>query len=320
MPTSGSPIPNGTVIHAPSFGGGRLNLFNRLLRALAICSSKEGENTEFRLVLDDNLTAAADLRLPIQNVNGDVVHVDIPDHGKLGCGSRAGLTAALLDSLPPGPCVEEVVDFVLPEPLQTPLEAAAEMWSRIFPQLRVECIPRGAGSLIGTKRDALEPTGITWFSARHQTAIQELGLSMDLVLQGEAACRSTLVSIPAGELGKSVRRCIELVEQQLAELKPVAKEVDSKLIGSWARLRRDWRSAINEFSDRADRAGRNRVGIRNSRVHSLAQALCPNDLAQEQGLSFLTAIGSFQLNYQDISGYLTRLSDCAARESVQIHT
>lgn len=325
-----------TVIHAPSFGGGRLLLLNRLLRCFAkakaereagvfVAAGDEREaatnaNAEVRLILDDNLTTARDLRFPVQNVHGDVVHLDVPDHGKLGFGSRASFAAALLDTLPSTAQVENAVEFVLPEAQQTPLEAATSLWSQLFPTLHIETIQRGAPSPADARENAQQAAGITWFNNRHQLAMKELGITFELLLEGETACKESLRPIPAGELGASIKLFMADNEKHLAQLKPLAEEVDSKLIGSWARLRREWRSAMTEFSERADRAGRNRVGIRNTRLHGLAQAICPHDATQEQGLSFLTAIASFQLDYHDFSGYLTSLSHCVAQENVQIHS
>jgi hypothetical protein len=308
------------VVHAPSFGGGRLLLLNRLLRCFAQAGLEQGVGPEVRLILDDNLTTARDLRLPVQNVHGDVVHLDVPDHGRLGFGSRAAFAAALLDTLPSTAQVEEAVEFALPEAQQTPLEAATALWSRLFPTLHIETIQRGAPSPPGAEQNAQENTGITWFNNRHELAMKELGIPFELLLQGEAACKEELRPIPAGELGASMKQFMAANELQLAALKPLAEEVDTKLIGSWARLRRDWRSSMTEFAERADRAGRNRVGIRNMRLHGLAQAICPHDQPQELGLSFLTAIASFQLGYQDFSGYLTTLSSCAPGENVQLHS
>ena len=321
-----------TVIHAPSFGGGRLLLLNRLLRCFANAEVQAGAESaahtgaeastrpEVRLILDDNLTTAKDLRLPVQNVHGDVVHLDVPDHGKLGFGSRAAFSAALLDTLPSTAQVEDAVAFALPQAQQTPLEAATSLWSKLFPTLHIETVRRGAPSPVGAQKNAQKSAGITWFYDRHQLAMKELGISFELVLQGEAACKQSLNPIPAGELGARIKQFMADNEKHLAQLKPLAEEVDSKLIGSWARLRRDWRSSMTDFSERSDRAGRNRVGIRNTRLHGLAQAICPHDMPQERGLSFLTAIASYQVDYQDFSDYLTSLRGCVRQENVQLHS
>lgn len=324
MTTHEAPEKDGfTVIHAPSFGGGRLLLLNRILRALALAQSSARDAlaaTQVRLILDDNLTGVRDLRLPVQNANGDVVHLEVPDHGKLGCGSHVAIAEALLDSLPQTAEVAAALRCLLPSPLQTPLEAAAELWSNWFPQLHIESIPRGAASPVNAKIESQKESGITWLDRRHLAAMKELGLTVESVLLGEAYCKEQLVAVPAGELGEQVQAFQENNERHFAALKPLAEEVDARLTGSWLRLRRDVRSAVEEFAERADRAGRNRVGIRNTRLHSLAQAIRPHDQPQERGLSLLTAIASFQLDYHDFSAYLTSLGSCVGRERVQIPT
>lgn len=312
-----------TVIHAPSFAGGRLLLLNRILRALAAaqhCTTPGEEAPRVRLILDDNLTALRDLRLPVQNANGDVVHLDIPDHGKLGYGSHVAISEALLDSLPQTAELAEAMKCLLPEPLQTPLESAQQLWSSWFPQLQIECIPRGGTSLDNAKYLAQQDSGITWFDHRHEAAMKELGLPLETVLQGESYCKEQLTAVPAGELGEEVKAFKEDNERHLAALKPLAEEVDARLAGSWLRLKRDVRSAVEEFAERADRSGRNRVGIRNTRLHSLAQAIRPHDQPQERALSLMTAIASFQLDYHDFSAYLTTLVSCVGQEKVQMPT
>jgi len=313
-----------TVVHAPSFAGGRLTLLNRLLRCSAAAKvaaeATPGAKPQVRLILDDNLTVAHDLQLPVQNAHGDVVHLEIPDHGKLSVGARLAFRHALLDTLPETAQAQAAIDFVLPQTLQTPLEAASALWSTLFPRLQIETIARGAPSPQGGREMPLPASGITWFTARHRLAMKELGLSAAMVLQGEGTCKKSLSAIPTGKLGKQIKQFLTDNEQHLSLLKPLAAEVDPKLIGSWARLRRDWRAAILEFSERADRSGDNRVGIRNARLHALAQGICPHDAVQEQGLSFLTAIASFQLGYPDFSPHITTLSSCVHEENVQLYT
>jgi hypothetical protein len=307
------------VVHAPGFAGGRLLLWNQLLRAVAVAQAP-GPAAQVRLILDDNLTTRRDLRLPVQNDYGDVVHIEIPDHGKLGCGSRIALAEALLDSLPPTAELQPALDLVLPEALQTPLEAARDLWSRLFPQIHIETIRRGAPSPPRAQEIATRPTGITWLSARHQAAQKELGLSTEALMAGEAVCKQALPALPAGELGEALEKYLEEHGKHLEKLKRLAEEVDVSLVGAWLRMRRDVCGSLEEFAERADRCGRNRVGIRNARLHALAQAVRPHDNAQESGLSFLSAIASYQLNWQDFSGYLTTLKDCSGQENVQIGT
>ncbi|MGB0951919.1 MAG: hypothetical protein ACPG31_01720 [Planctomycetota bacterium] len=290
------------LVLSPGFAGGRLRMFNLLLRAAPTTP----------LILDENLFGAADLRFPVQNAHGDVVSLEVPDHGKLSVGSRAAFTNALLDTLPPTARGAEIVEGLLPEPLMTPLEAAAHQWQSVFPGLAVECIKRGAASPPKTDINA----NITWASARHIQAMKELGLTEELVLQGESACQATMVPIPAGALGEETEALRESLETKLAAMKPLSEQVDPSLVGAWVRLRRNLRESLDEFASRADKCGRNRGGIRRTRLHSLAQAWRPHDQAQELGLTLLSAVCSFQLNLSNIDGYRTTLGGCVGRESV----
>lgn len=290
------------VVASPGFAGGRLRLFNQLLSA----------GPRPRLILNENLFGPTDLRLPVQNAHGDVVSLEVPDHGKLSFGSHAAFRNALLDTLPPTSRGPELVDTLLPDPLKTPMEAARDLWAQVFPDLEVECIPRGASGPEATPKS----TGITWASARHMQAIQELGLTEALVLQGEAACQAALVPIPAGELGASTESLREHTERILSEMKNVAEQVDPSLVGAWVRLRRNMRESLDEFADRADKCGRNRGGIRRTRLHALAQGWRPHDRAQEDGLSLMSAVCSFQLDLGAQDAYRTTLGRCEGTESV----
>lgn len=295
-------IPNAPLVLSPGFAGGRLRVFNLLLRAAP----------DALLVLDENLFGAADLRFPVQNAHGDVVSLEVPDHGKLSFGSRAAFTNALLDTLPPTARGVDFVEALLPQPLMTPLEAAAFFWQNHFPNLQVECIKRGQPSPPKTE----EASHITWASARHLQAIKELGLSEELVLQGESACQETLVPIPAGALGEQTEALRESTESTLAAMKDLAEQVDPSLVGAWVRLRRNMRESMDEFADRADKCGRNRGGIRRTRLHALAQGWRPHDQPQELGLTLLSAVCSFQLDLSNIDAYRTTLGGCVGRESV----
>lgn len=291
-----------TIVASPGFAGGRLRLFNRILAA--------GPSPQ--LVLDENLFGPADLRFPIQNAHGDVVSLDVPDHGKLGHGSRAAFRNALLDSLPPTAAGESQVDRFLPSPLMTPLEAATHFWSEVFPDAQVTQIRRGAPAPAATELK----TGITWASARHIQAIQELGLEESLVLQGETACQERLVPIPAGELGQATESLRASSEEILAQMRALSEQVDASLVGAWVRLRRNLRESLDEFAERADKCGRNRGGIRRARLHALAQAWRPHDKPQEEGLTLLSAVHSYHLDLAAIETYRTMHRHCLVPETV----
>ncbi len=301
-------------VTSPGFGGGRLKLFNRLFVDFAEFRAGRLSQRPF-LVLDENLFGADDLRFPVQNAHGDVVFLEVPDHGKLGHGSRIAFRNALCDTMPPTAELEQAIDFLLPPPLQSPLEAAKELWQRLFPDLEIEVIRRGAPSA-----GASWPlSGITWASARHFQTMRELRLSEELVLAGEEACLKSLVPVPAGELGEKLQELRQGAEEALQQLKPLAADVDPSLVGAWVRLRRNLRQELDDFAERADRCGRNRSGIRRARLHALAQALRPHGQAQETHLSLCTAMASFQLDVRQPSSLLTSFLCCEGGQKL-LHT
>jgi hypothetical protein len=296
------------IVVTPGFAGGRLKTFNLLLCALH--SSQKIGAGQVRLVLNENLFGKEDLRFPIQNAHGDVVYLDVPDHGQLSHGSRAAFQNALGDSLPPTAEGEAAIAHMLPAPLATPLEAAQKFWADVFPGLSIEAIPRGAPSPLATT----ESPGITWGSARHFQTIKELGLSLPWIFESERRCLQELVPVPAGALGEATEGLRKAVAAHLAEVKKLSADVDPNLIGAWSRLRRKMRDDLNQFAERADRCGGSRSGIQRQRVHALTQALRPHDLAQEEHLSLMSAATSFQLHYQDQNRCLTSLVACRGPE------
>lgn len=299
-----------TLVVTPGCVGGRLRTFNLILSAFHVAAGQGKGVSSPTLILDENLFGAQDLRLPIQNAHGDVVSLEVPDHGKFGHGSRAAFENALRDTLPQTGEVSDALDALLPPALQTPLEAATTLWSRCFPKLQIETVRRGAPSPPATEL----LTGITWGSARHFITLKDLGLKPEHVLEGESACLERLVPVPAGELGEITEQLRESVEGQLLAAKKVAAEVDPSLVGAWVRLRRILREALDTFAERADRCGRNRGGIRRARLHGLAQALRPHGGPQETGLSLLSAAASFPLEPAHPPTLPTSFSPCAGAE------
>lgn len=296
------------IVVTPGFAGSRLRTFNLILCALH--SSRGGHAKPTHLILDENLFGKDDLRFPIQNAHGDVVYLDVPDHGKLSHSSRASFHNALSDSLPPTSEGEAAIAHMLPEALATPLEAAKTFWADVFPNITIETIRRGAASPDAT----MESPGITWGSARHFQTIKELGLELSWIFDSERRCMQELVPVPAGALGQATEKLREVMEEQLAIVKKFSADVDPNLIGGWARLRRNMREDLAQFAERADRCGSSRSGIQRQRLHALTQALRPHDLDQEHHLTLMSAATSFQLYYQDQERCLTSIDACQGPE------
>lgn len=298
----------GSIVVSPGFAGGHLKTFNQIL--CAFFAKQGGATEEIHLVLDENLFCKQDLRFPVQNAHGDVVYLEVPDHGKLSHGSRAAFKNALQDSLPPTSEGEAAIAHMLPKAMATPMEAAQEFWADVFPDLSIELIVRGAPSPVSSR----ESPGITWGSARHFQTIKELGLDLKWVFESEQRCMKELVPIPAGALGEATENLREAMAIQLSAVKKASADVDPNLIGAWSRLRRNMREDLDQFAERADRCGSSRSGIQRQRVHALTQALRPHDRPQEDNLTLMSAANSFQLHYRDQKRCLTSLSACQGPE------
>ena len=261
-------------------------------------------------MLDENLFTKQDLRFPIQNAHGDVVYLEVPDHGKLSHGSRVAFQNALTDSLPETLEGKAAIAHMLPPALATPLEAANNFWADVFPDLSIERVKRGAPA----PNPSLQNPGITWGSARHFHTIKELGLELAWIFEGEARCHQEMVPVPAGALGEATDALRAAMSEHLSVVKKRSADVDPNLIGAWSRLRRNMREDLDQFAAKAERCGSGRHGILRHRVHALTQALRPHDLPQEDHLSLISAATSFQLHYQDQKRCITSLLGCQGPE------
>lgn len=297
-----------TVVVSPGFAGGRLKTFNLILCALQ--TNQVQRQKEACLVLDENLFNKQDLRFPVQNAHGDVVYLEVPDHGKLSHASRVAYQNALADSLPETLEGQAAIAHMLPPALATPLEAAVEFWTGVFPNLSIETVKRGDTS----PGPSSGGPGITWGSARHFHTIKELGLELAWIFESEARCHEELIPVPAGALGEATLALREAMSEHLSAVKERSADVDPNLIGAWSRLRRNMREDLDQFAAKAERCGNSRHGILRHRVHALAQALRPHDLPQEDHLSLMSAATSFQLHYQDQERCITSLNACQGPE------
>ena len=313
-----------TLRHPPSFAGGRLLWWNRVLRA-RLAAAKGGPQPV--LLLDPAVMRAADLRVDVLNVNGDVVRLPAPEGGAFRDErAREAFRDALEDQLPPTAEQREVVELLLPPAGVGPLEHALALWPRLFPGLRVAAADPAAAAESASAATAapaptaVDPTGWTWFGAVHRKAIAELAVSPELAASGEDALAAAIGIPLEGDLGSAVEALRETLDNQARQLRPLAEEVDPHLLGAWRRMRRELRSSVQDFARSADRSGRNRSGLRGARIHQLAQGLRPLDLPQEEGLSLLAAAALFQLAVRDSDRYVTRLAAGGSAESLLLDT
>lgn len=293
------------VHHAPAFAGGRVGLLNQIMMA-TLEARRQG--TRATLILDANLLQEKDFTLSMQNDRGDVVHIPVPDHGKLGHGSRAKLMLYLEDILPQTADPEECINLVVPAAGIAPLEAARDWWQALFPELLIETVPHGVRTkALATPQAELS---VLWLSSRLHQVKEDFALSLEDLLKGENHCRQLLPRVPIGELDDELARLESSIQQGLKRMKSLAAEVDARLLGAWARLRRSLLAATESFATSADRGGRNRVGARGARLHGLAQVVRPHEQSQDEGLSLLSLIVSHQWHPSRIESYLTTLESC----------
>lgn len=297
------------VHHAPAFAGGRVELLNQVL--FAVLAARQ-QHTQATLVLDANLLQEQDFTLSVQNDHGDVVHVPVPDHGTLGHGSRAKLLLFVQDLLPQTADLAQCLDLVFPEAGQSPLDAAAQWWAQLLPELHIETVGYGASPKASAK--PAPDTKLLWLSSRLHQVMKDFGFTHADLEQGENHCRQLLPRVPVGELESELKNLEDQIQQGLGRMKSLTAEVDTSLVGAWVRLRRDLLAATDAFAQSADRGGRNRSGTRGARLHALAQVVRPHDQGQAEGLSLLSLVASHQWHPSRIESYLTSLSSCKGPE------
>lgn len=259
-----------------------------------------------RLTLDPALLREADLKLPIQNVHGDIVRLPTPERGGFAdARQRDAYRDALEDLLPSTGGLRKAAEVLLPAPGASPMEAAVQLWSTLFPELEVVAAP--ADSPASAVDEGPLETGWTWLGAHHRKAIAELGVDPMVAAAGQEALSTEIGNELRGDLGAEIEALGAEISRRARLMAPLAEEVGEQLLGALRRMRRDLRFAVGNFARSADRSGRNRTARRSTRVHQLAQALRPLDLPQEQGLSLLAAVALFHLEFQNPVRYRTSL-------------
>jgi hypothetical protein len=291
-----------TVVASPAFAGGRLQTFNRLLLAAA----RGGGTDAVEFVLDEHRASERDLVLRVLNAHGDPVGLPAPHRGVIRDErERALWSAALLDVMPPTLAAAGAVETFLPRAGASLSEAATELWSILWPELRVRTIARGdapAADDGGAAGHAL-----VWIGAHQRKALDELGVSAEeIVSAGEDAAARYRPSLQ-GELAAGIESLRSALEGPLAELRPLAHEVDPTLVGAWSRMDRAMRRGVADFTVAAERCLDNHSGIRRSRWHAAAQALRPAEEPQESGMGLLAAVALFGLRTERRHEYVERL-------------
>jgi len=279
----------------PALAGGPLEHLNRLLLALAEARRRPGPGgrpSRVELVLAGGPPAREADRLLLLNESGDPVSLPGPPGGVFDVEDRARLLEAALDTLPETASARMVLERLLPAPGLGLQEAAARLWLDLLGPAGLE--------VQASDEPAPEPGAptreITWLGPREEKALEELGLSPALALEGEAALRKAAAEGAGTEILARGRELRGAALQAGAELERLAEEQDPRLFGAAARLRRDLGSAWNAFLRRVEHQARNRRGIRGARLHRLAQALRPLGEPQGKGLSLAVAAALWELD------------------------
>ena len=278
---------------APALAGGRLRDFNR---ALWLLHQATAQGREAWVILDEACEGEGDRDLWLLDAQGNPCRLPGPETGRFSEHGRAALLAAARDRMPGTGEAEPALDRLLPRPGDSPLEAALELWQQLLagvPGVRVI-----AAAALEQEVECLDPTDgpeIVWIGPRHQQAMRELGVPVEVVLAGEAALKDELAQRQSGEVPRRAKQLESELDAGLAGLREAITEESPGLLGSWNRYRRAARKAMAEFRRARDRFERNRKGIRGNRLHALAQGLRPHDQAQEDFLGLVCAMALFRL-------------------------
>lgn len=277
------------VFAAPTFAGGRLRTFNRVVRAAA----RGSEDACVTLLLLEDLRGEDDRALRVLNAHGDPIGLPLPSNGALGdARERALWRAALLDVMPPTASGPDAVERFLPAAGAEPLEAARALWSSLLPGVVVRAV-RAGGEAPDAEPCDLPP--LVWIGAHQRRALDELGMTPQELVRPEAGEPERYRPELKGDLAEACEAWEASAEPALARLRGLTEEIEPSLLGAWSRLQRSHRRGLEEFRAAAERCLDNHAGIRRRRWHGLAQALRPAGRSQEDGLGILAAVAQFGL-------------------------
>lgn len=286
----------------PAVAGGRLLWLNRVLH---LCAQARHQPTScVRLAFDVELLQEVDHQLLMLDAKGSPLAIEGPPLEGWTEAERAAVLAATRDRIPATGESEAALHRLLPRPEESLLDAALELWSDLLPieQLGVELSleTADASHQDWPTVEQLDTAGeVLWLSARHRQTMRELGIELELLLQGEDELLQSMKERDHGTTRATAKRMHQELEAGLRELRTAIREESPGLLGSWNRYRRAAMEAASDFSKAAERFERNRKGIRGSRLHALAQAVRPGGASQEQGLSLLCAMALFRLQPSD---------------------
>ena len=277
----------------PALAGGRLREFHR---ALWLASRATATGQRGVLLIDPALATEEDRDLWLLDAQGNPCRLAGPESGILSEEGRASLLVAARDRMPGTAEAEPALQALLPRPGDTPMEAALELWQQLFARLpQVEVRDATAAPENCEELAHADVPEVVWVSPRHRQAMRELGVSLEVVLAGEAALKDQLAQRDTGDVRRLAKRMEAELDAGLAALREAILRESPGMLGSWNRYRRAGRKAAAEFRRGSERFERNRKGIRGSRLHALAQGLRPHDRAQQDYLGLVCAAALFHL-------------------------
>ncbi|MCH2101020.1 MAG: hypothetical protein MK209_03760 [Planctomycetes bacterium] len=277
----------------PALAGGRLREFHR---TLWVASRSAQEARAGLIVIDPSLASAEDLDLWLLDAQGNPCRLPGPESGVLTEHGRSSLLVAARDRMPGTSKSEPALQRLLPRPGDTPLEASLELWRDLFAAVPHIEVLAAANLPPGAEEVCLgEVPEVVLVSSRHRQAMRELGVPIEVVLAGEAALKDELAQRDVGDVRRLSNRMGVELETNLAALHTAILRESPGMLGSWNRYRRAGRKAAAEFRRASERFERNRKGIRGSRLHALAQGLCPHGLPQQDHIGLVCAIALFHL-------------------------
>lgn len=277
----------------PALAGGRLREFHR---ALWLAHRATATGQPGVLLIDPAIATEEDRDLWLLDAQGNPCRLTGPESGVLTEEGRASLLVAARDRMPGTAESEPALQALLPRPGDTPMEAAMELWQQLFAALpQMEIRPASDASANCEELAHADVPEVIWVSPRHRRAMHELGVSLEVVLAGEAALKDELAQRDTGEVRRLAKRMEAEFDAGLAALREAVLQESPGMLGSWNRYRRAGRKAAAEFRRGSERFERNRKGIRGGRLHALAQGLRPHDCSQQDYLGLACAAALFHL-------------------------
>jgi hypothetical protein len=288
---------------AASYGGGNLRQLNQVLWLLH-CA---GSSARIQLVEP----SAAVPKLNLLDANGHVFELPLPETAFSSEKARNGLIQVALSRMASGPNVETTLRKMLPKVGQTQMQAATEWWQT---ELGL-CVGE-----VGRYLDTAEMPEVVWISTRLQRSVAELGIDLADALRGEQHLETRIAQTGASQIPQISHDMGAEFKIALAKLREQIGLEAPTLFGHYSRLKRAGNRAIKDFQKSTERHFRNHKGIKENRLRHLAQALRPDDHAQQDRISLIYAMALFHLHPQRFVKHNELFHGAGAQDVVIVNT